>query len=689
MSSAQEHSEEMAFGFDPFGSLPLDPGFDDLPGGIQDEFDSGIASPASSASGGVLLSETFDDEVPAASTTKPREPSVTLPSKIGSRFTSGAIKVLRTWFDNHERHPYPTPKDIDRLQNQTGLERQQITNWFANTRRRRKFRSYAASSAQVPSWTETTTGAVEIPTRRPTPMPLELMNPMQRWEHSPPEHEPALCTFCTETFRTKYDWQRHEKSLHLSLEEWVCCPNGATEEHPEKGEICVYCEEPGPSKSHVDEHNHAACSERPFQDRTFYRKDHLRQHLKLVHGSKQMTPLMEKWKTTKSKIRSRCGFCDAKFETWADRGDHLADHFKNGSTVGDWKGDWGFEPSVLEILDKAMPPYLIQFELCGPVPFTASVGPADTASSAYELLKLEVEYYVRNYYENRDSLPSDDELIHEGCSIIFGAEFVSSAATSSPSPSWLRDVFMSSTEITARARLRPMNQLLDIRLSQLKINGKSDIFEGCQLESQLCRHVGLHDGIGLPLSDKEIQQEACAILRRVDEFSGNPSSRSTQSSYEDIAGEPPIGLSENSPSELMSFFNGDMQGLKKMGFEADGVPPFLDSNGALQTTTSHKTSLQTPAIFSTQGSPEATEDLYLRQQMAQTLFAGSGQSLQEYERPRGNGMPFFLNDHNRYLHLARELSRFVKSTMSPNNPNCHVPTDEEIKHQARWIIYDE
>lgn len=23
------------------------------------------------------------------------------------------------------------------------------------------------------------------------------------------------CTFCTETFKTKHDWQRHEKSLHL------------------------------------------------------------------------------------------------------------------------------------------------------------------------------------------------------------------------------------------------------------------------------------------------------------------------------------------------------------------------------------------------------------------------------------------------------------------------------------------
>lgn len=50
---------------------------------------------------------------------------------------------------------------------------------------------------------------------------------------------------------------------------------------------------------------------------------------------------------------------------------------------------------------------------------------------------------------------------------------------------------------------------------------------------------------------------------------------------------------------------------------------------------------------------------------------------------------YFVNDANCYRRLARELTRFVTSTMSPNNPNCHVPTDAELQHQARWILYDE
>ncbi|KAI8204565.1 Homeobox protein 4 [Colletotrichum sp. SAR 10_86] len=371
MPSTQDQFQAVGLDFDQLGM------FSDLISGqsnpavdFQQQIDSGMASPSSSISGGVPLSAEIEDNaaIPPGPAEAGGEPEATVPSKIGSRFTSGAIKVLRTWFERHEKHPYPTPKDVDRLQNQTGLERQQITNWFANTRRRKKFRPQGTSSAQVPSWTETTTGPIEIPTRRPTPMPFEMMNPMQRWEHSPPEHEPALAS---------------------DINRAVAASTGQSS---------------FPSR--------ARSPEKPVEDRTFYRKDHLRQHLKLVHGSNQMTRLMDKWKVVKNNIRSACGFCGAKLETWAERGDHLADHFKNGSTMTDWQGDWGFEPAVMEMLDNAMPPYLIRFESFSALPFTASVGPADTAPSAYELLKLEIEYYIRNYFEGKDSSPSDDELNH-------------------------------------------------------------------------------------------------------------------------------------------------------------------------------------------------------------------------------------------------------------------------------------
>ncbi|SCO80641.1 uncharacterized protein FRV6_04854 [Fusarium oxysporum] len=36
----------------------------------------------------------------------------------------------------------------------------------------------------------------------------------------------------------------------------------------------------------------------------------------------------------------------------------------------------------------------------------------------------------------------------------------------------------------------------------------------------------------------------------------------------------------------------------------------------------------------------------------------------------------------------RDITRWVGSTMSLNNPSYHIPSDEEIQHQARWIMYD-
>lgn len=55
-------------------------------------------------------------------------------------------------------------------------------------------------------------------------------------------------------------------------------------------------------------------------------------------------------------IRSLCGFCGISMDTWQARTDHLADHFKLGSTMADWKGDWGFEAPILARLESAIAP---------------------------------------------------------------------------------------------------------------------------------------------------------------------------------------------------------------------------------------------------------------------------------------------------------------------------------------------
>ena len=244
------------------------------------------------------------------------------PRKTGSRLSREAVKILKNWLAEHAEHPYPTDVEKDRLKEITCLKRSQIANWLANARRRGKVRS--ASSAASP-----VIGAIDIPPPSNVDVDLEDMTPMERWKHSPPEHEAASataiaravadapfssgrnssqtslhgsrqgsrrtssnddsnysmfqapsmssletsrssasgmsltsgmshrsrgsfgsldhkerrrrrrapiiqrqasqkprgarifqCTFCADTFPSKYDWQRHEKTFHLSLERW-------------------------------------------------------------------------------------------------------------------------------------------------------------------------------------------------------------------------------------------------------------------------------------------------------------------------------------------------------------------------------------------------------------------------------------------------------------------------------------
>ena len=164
------------------------------------------------------------------------------------------------------------------------------------------------------------------------------------------------CTFCTETFQTKHSWQRHEKTMHLSLERWECAPDGPLVLNGLSQTACVYCGLVQPDETHFESHNHDSCHDRDLVERTFYRKDHLLQHLRLVHQVQNVQMPIETWRTQSGKLQSRCGFCDTRFITWKDRVDHLAEHFKEGKTMGDWRGTWGFDAPTLEMVENSMPP---------------------------------------------------------------------------------------------------------------------------------------------------------------------------------------------------------------------------------------------------------------------------------------------------------------------------------------------
>ncbi|KAJ4176550.1 hypothetical protein NW767_015412 [Fusarium falciforme] len=183
------------------------------------------------------------------------------------------------------------------------------------------------------------------------------------------------CTFCTDTFKSRYDWTRHEGSLHLVLEKWTCLLLGPRHHDPaEDVARCVFCDDRDPTEAHLESHHAAKCMSKPLSARTFLRKDHLRQHLRLAHAVDEVTDSMGAWRSKEANIRSRCGFCGERFTTWPDRNDHLADHFRDGAHMRDWSGCRGFDPSVALLVENAMPPYLIGLETTDPEPFSASKG---------------------------------------------------------------------------------------------------------------------------------------------------------------------------------------------------------------------------------------------------------------------------------------------------------------------------
>lgn len=249
------------------------------------------------------------------------------------------------------------------------------------------------------------------------------------------------CTFCTDSFPAKYDWQRHEKSLHLALDKWTCAPDGGVM-HIHGKAFCAFCRALNPDEDHLESHNYSACHEKSVEERTFYRKDHLNQHLRLMHNVK-FHAWMEDWRSTTTEIKSRCGFCNATFTTWKERVDHLAAHFRNGADMSQWQGDWGFEPWVKRLVENAMPPYLIgqerrtldpfgssRFNTGSPAAAPPGEPPPDGTSptltvpgdaNCFHRLEVELTAYIRRQRE-AGITPTDKMLQDEARKIIYGTD---------------------------------------------------------------------------------------------------------------------------------------------------------------------------------------------------------------------------------------------------------------------------
>jgi len=153
------------------------------------------------------------------------------------------------------------------------------------------------------------------------------------------------CTFCVKQLKGRYEWKRHE-ATHVVAIQWTCMPNNEAVIQNK----CVFCQAHYPSLEHLEEHNIQACLDRPLSTRVFSRKDHLSQHAKQAHLSKQETHsssssgfnVPPSWMSEVDSSEFApgilwCGFCRTDLSSWTERIDHISSHFQEGAKMVNWR----------------------------------------------------------------------------------------------------------------------------------------------------------------------------------------------------------------------------------------------------------------------------------------------------------------------------------------------------------------
>lgn len=375
---------------------------------------------------------------------------------------------------------------------------------------------------------------------------------------------------------------------------------------------------------------------------------------------------------------------------------------------------------------------LIHLERNSPLPYVAQQAPPESPRNAYGLIKLELAYFSSNHFDQNRCPPTDDDMTLEGCRIIFASELLSLQGIATQ-PSWLRDIVMDSEEITRKAKFGPLRGAAESRLHTLKINGKDNLFELCPMEYQLHQFVKAKQQLGLTPMDEELQDEACRIVGRIEETCTHPSEivanwllrriksstswlapfrrrralpRSEDVKSETVRSKDPNSIDStiHSYSRLESELAEFLKQQRSIGVEPTDedlqrrariiIYEFDDAWN--QTAADNIDWLNAfkrrhPASNASTGTSPGTGPTTSAGQSSTSpgVHSNTSPDFNAYEVPMSRPIPYFLNDANCYRRLASELKRWVSSTMSPNNPNRHMPTDDELRYQARWILYDE
>ncbi|RAR10705.1 homeobox protein 4 [Stemphylium lycopersici] len=575
--------------------------------------------------------------------------------KLGSRFSREVIRTLKDWLAVHQQHPYPNENEMLALQGRTGLNKAQLTNWFANARRRGKVQSVRSTSPQVHN---KPTAPIEIIPRPGTPavrMMSDHKDPMQRWVESPPEHEPAAAS---DIARAMASNSHEDDATDFDLIQSWQSPYAMSS-----------------ASSARTSHSKPSMTGNATKSRfTFLLRDGYVDSMVHDLPKKRMVGYAVSFagKALQTMLTSSCIITRrVKNET-----------FKNGHSTAKtiyWQGDWGFDSSVAPLVETAIPPDLIDWERGTLIPMKGSDPSWGTPPNAYELLKIEIEFFIQRYFDKHGHLPDNDAIQLEACRIIFAAETTSVIHTPGSEilhkVSWLRDLVMSAPELTEHARFQPMRSSHESRHFPLRINAKDHPFEHCPMEAQLRDFVTEQTMAGRVIDDTQLHNEACQIVRRMEQETSTPSDVFANWIVKGIYSGTDWLSNFKQRAGIVGVFNMASISSVKIPETWSGVSwPQLPQPKAPTSALGTSPSKQTHDFFTPL--PSFSEDF------STTPIATMQPDT--YGRLR----TLLPDDTNFYRAFDSDMRRWAASTLSPKNPNCHIPSDEEIQHQARWIMYD-
>lgn len=298
--------------------------------------------------------------------------------------------------------------------------------------------------------------------------------------------------------------------------------------------------------------------------------------------------------------------------------------------------------------------------------------------NAFDLIKLEIMSFIQTRLDTFGKLPTNEDLHTEARCILSAAEAITQQDCfhrQNMDQSWLRDLIMSSPKLGEQTCIRQMRLRGESESFLVKLKGREKLFELCAFESQLREFIEHQRSNGTLIDDSSIQARASEIVRSTEKQSSPPSGIFATYIVELIYSSTDWLTEFKKRTGIRSTYD-LIEGNTDLGFD---LLSFSENDIFIEPEWTQSSNNSFPA---TDDKPERTPSI-TGPSNATTYTSQTSRNFPTRVRDFMPGDTTF----NRYF--VGDLARWVASTMSPTNPVSHMPSDLEIQHQARWIMYNE